>query len=1681
MISESKGPNKGRGNRKGREENHKDRARQDFVHGYRGEANNYQVCKVRLNGSGRFVMATVLSSNKILTVSHIWQQEDLVEGQAFDLIFDNETYKFVFDPKLFVSFKNTDLVEITLVRHESSQKKGPPPFRNLKETAFVTTAQMDHVKFATLSRIGQGTCIAKSQKVDGLSHKDGLNTYNVSEGFIFTKVGGQGMCGLPYIFVDGPFIGKIAGIHVAGNGKDSSMLSIITKDDLFEPKENEIQVSVDDYQSESVKLDKRLILSGLQTCIPGSYEMGVNNVEGMELEVVSRKSTSQITGRDVEQLCPWVENKEQINEVKKELKENFEEVSFIKQIITAPNIKSVKLADMGIRSARPTKTALKKSEISERLSQFWPPTKVTPLLTNEDTRYKGGLNPVLDRVIYTGSIQMPKLETRSLNFVEVEMLHSYKRNLTKIIEHRELTIDEAIGGIPGILSSLNASTSPGWPFVLDAHKRGKKEFFEFRDGKLWVSDHLREMVRIKIEAIQAGDFGKHYWLTFTKDELLKQSKIDEGKTRLIFCNNLVDMIVMRVFYGTLIANFNQGSKMTPCCISQNAASRDMNEIYLYLSKVGERFVAGDYKDFDQRNSKEIEGKCYDLINNLTPVPSENIKRWMKQHETESEFLIGPHLVKFYSYQSSGGMFTTIKNCLHNEFCMRYCFHREFPFRFFDDEVRLKVHGDDHILSVSPRVDFNPLVIERRMKEIGCIYTSDIKGKELTSEYRTFDDISFLGCLPTLYRGAWVGRMKKEILLENPHWTRNSNLTLDQEIKAMVEFMSFYPKAEFDYYKSSLEMVLDRKLVGEDYDQETLREVVSNRTANSGMDFYSGFCAESGIERRTKDVPISSRTTGLVKFEEPNPKEGGLVLSNAVAHESAQSEMLTFQYGLNSSIPRYNIDWTSTQTQGQVIFSSPVPYGLLEGDALNIQNIPFESSYLQKPTLQISLQSTGVQFMQGILVGLFMPMANYPPTFPNVLQTEYVLVQPNVNTTATLEIPYRYTAEYLSRSTTSASLDNFGTFYLMVFSPLVSASEISSTTIALYTAWKGTQVKITRPLVDPATRARREAIKYGFISESGRERKTGLHFDNLAKDTVTEYRSEFWQWLGLVANIAQPIFQVFTSLASGASALSKGVQNKRAAGYDNTPFVMSIPAVQAYTNASKTVGPEPIVSMALHPHEFARHGSQIMGPHETNLEYLMEKENILASFYWKTSDSIDKTLYRVPLASLFYYPENSASGVVPEQEIGVGIGLLNEFFFYSADFEFTLRTAKTRFQAGRLAATMVYNDTAFNLTPDLVKNYPSTVLDYSEDIYVRKWVVPFNAKTEYLRTQDSTSYGCDKLGDMFITVRNQLIAPDTMPQDVHCILSVSFKNVSLAVPRNISAINWPAIELGRMRNGATDTSIANNHYRSAWFIPPPPETEFTSESGQDDIMEERDQIDEEITSPVAVLTETKSLHPTPSPYRFFVGKKFEAPVADLIELFRRFYAVSSNNFKEVGDTFVLPMLPFSPYMCLYGGWVGGIKARIHSTTGDSVTFVPALTGRNKGIPTLGMSSYFQNSEVLHNGGALEQLYTVTSDHAFLELGTPFYTHRTAHNTVQSAGVQGYDETIFSGFLVSNKTFVGSNTVLVAGADDFRPGIYRPPPTLKSRAFTITGSGSLIIPNYGPFAISTNKTTGQIEEG
>lgn len=505
-----------------------------------------------------------------------------------------------------------------------------------------------------------------------------------------------------------------------------------------------------------------------------------------------------------------------------------------------PNLVAVDYVPFGERIHMSTKTKLEKNFIAPDLP--YRSVKAPAILSKDDVRAKG--DPVIMNMRDTLSTTHVEVEEGPVEDIYCTMYNRYNR-MDFPAGRRRLTFEEACAGIPGVLSSVRVATSPGWPLVLTKVKKGKTDWVWFDEkGELCYEPVFKEMVEAFCEKMRTGEEPTHIWLGYMKDELVSEEKIANGRTRTIYASSLIATVAFRMAFGSILAAFNNNWHCTPMSIGANQYSKDMQVFYDYLAEIkGENYIAGDYKSFDKRCHPTFRKFAYKLLTDLAKTYPENpatdaeIEFFIK-HETESPAQLGKFRFTTKSNHMSGCFYTTIVNCLVNEGYFRWCFRNLNPALIYDEHVRAKVLGDDHIAKASPTCNFNQVQIAEQMKKLGQEYTSDKKGEEIVP-FRKFNEITYLGAHPRLVDGHWSGALKKTTLEETVLWTRDQNVTLRDTLQQLCELASQWDKDYYEGYIGNINAALRKQLEPEIElpSWSELRKIVARRTASTGLNFY----------------------------------------------------------------------------------------------------------------------------------------------------------------------------------------------------------------------------------------------------------------------------------------------------------------------------------------------------------------------------------------------------------------------------------------------------------------------------------------------------------------------------------------------------------------------------------------------------------------------------------------------------------------------------------------------------------------------------------------------------------------------------------------------------------------------------------------------------------------------------
>jgi len=1034
----------------------------------------------------------------------------------------------------------------------------------------------------------------------------------------------------------------------------------------------------------------------------------------------------------------------------------------------------------------PKTTSLSKSTISSHLP--WGSEKSPAILSSDDPR-SGGKDPLNVMINDTLDRNQPEIDEEQLKMVCEDMFRYYEDNLTWPCGKRTLSLQEAINGIPGELCAVNVSTSPGYPLVKLRDKPGKQSFLEWNGEEFEATPCFEQRVFELNSRIERGSMDEGRYLAYLKDELVSQKKIESGRTRLIFCSDMTANCVFRMKYGSFLAAVTKSCRNIPSAMGMNPYSYDMNDIFLKLSEVGNNFVAGDYKNFDKSMVRQFQVAAYALIGRLCRdfVPGlvhENFVR----HQMKSPIQARESLLFLDASHLSGCFFTTIINNLVNEMYLRYIFGLSEPHLFFEDHVRLKVLGDDHIFCFSDRVKakFTPVQIERKLRPLNLIYTSDDKSRELDDSFRSFEDITFLGAHPRNVNGRYCGALRKTTLKEMLCWTKSKDSEILEKARMAMEMASIWGRQFYEEYCNVVNNALERG--GFDVIElpsfERVRDTVARRTTGTEENFMNAFGQSShSIVKLNEKVTTESMSL--------NNSQG----ESKLRHKGMNADDADLALSTDSTIFRGSFNWRTADPVGLSIASYAVPFGITKlGDQQNMQNMPINQyRYFYFDHMELKFQINGQPFYGGTLCAYFVPLANYSYGSSNILTGTHVLINADRNTTATLRIPFKYFRNYLN--TGAQDTESLGTIYVTPLLQFNSATT-NSVTVSIYSSFPGACFKIPRPIA--ATRGEERMMR---VSPDGEIR---------IMDLPTAYRGQGAGQSTHVTNNFSNVggtmpIQGLTNSVSPELAQTTEVEASIPLPLDNPPLSSGgLPVVQSFPGMSVSYGVRPTVDLQLYPSAMSRQQMSIFDPCETKISTILGKSTVLTTVRQTTAQVAGTSLYSVIL--------NSRYGLLEGANTPINVAVLNQFMFWRSDLEFTFIAGRSRYHTTRLQAVVVYGSATATAGSRNVSY--STLMDYTDDVSVQSVTIPYNAATEFLRTYEgdgqvdpNQNYS---VGVLNVFIANTLQCPSTVAQYVDFAVLLRFVNPKVSVPRAYSPFSWtglPRIDANNVQI-TTDTFIGN---------------------------------------------------------------------------------------------------------------------------------------------------------------------------------------------------------------------------------------------------------------------------------
>nr|ANA09089.1 polyprotein [Posavirus strain 9676] len=1237
-----------------------------------------------------------------------------------------------------------------------------------------------------------------------------------------------------------------------------------------------------------------------------------------------------------------------------------EDAGFVSQSV------EVETLDSGQEIYLPRQTKLEPSCIAPYLNY---PTKQPAILSPADKRNSAAKDPV-DVFLERLCPNLPEADPEVLEEVRDSMIHYYAR-IKGVLPWKILSIEEAIMGLPGWLPALNLDSSVGIPLCY-RYKHGKREIMDITAQELRMDPGFIDSVSSFVKSFIAGKEQAH-WLGYLKDELVSENKIDAVRTRVVYCGDVVAMVAFRMFIGSLVANFHSACKIVPHAIGLNPYSYDMHVIQQYLSEVGNQYVAGDYKDYDNRQHPQFRDVAFQVLKSLAlRIEGFSAKCWeMIARYHQSGFVqIGNKLVKQISGHFSGSFLTTIVNCLVNEAYIRYVFRVKCPGLNFDENIRMKCLGDDHIICVRSGVNFGFSVIQKGLADIGQIYTTDDK-KTTGSEFKRFDEVTFLGARPVVYKGRWVGSLKPDIIQRMCMWTRDKDKSTYLLATIAIEYATLVPGDFYEVFKDQVLEALQKAGLPtpELRPRKVVATEIANRTTQSGLCFFGHGAQDLCYALKSFEWPMSAV---LGEFKEclavdrlfPRVCRRCELCKLARGQGRFCRKRRSDTYGTSGAcfVP-CQIDHPGTCTCSSVdlvrfhgVYQSQGPVrGPGAGTTLTKLDPPSDvavarantdsaekagasdhlsleqcaSSYIQRASAEWTTgQAPGTVIYKcsvpfGLLAqGTQDSVQNMPfERFTYWKGEVEVMVQINGN-------PFQQGLLYvyfypLSMAGDSVPLVNWPSLLHATLQPGVMNSAVlrvpyrfPSPVMLIQRVSRETVQQYDLGMVCVGIMSQLRSVENENVNVTVYVRFPSSEFHNpRIRLPTSAFVAQGSSQSTVNNNYTYDIKDVAGTLGISSSNAETGQQITGSLGLemplDNPPLASgSVPTAPAFSGMARSMGLEPTVPLSLNPVEADRYHKGLFEPVEQTVSFLMSRPFLHSSCVWHMSNGAGDVMWKIDFDSCLSYPFDGNT------QIGVPLGVLNMFHYWRADLHLRLKVVKTPYHTGRLRITTAYDMSAPNLESST--SYFNKVFDFTE-LDEGEMIIPYMAATEFRRTLDSErerlpnyreTYGIASVSLMIVNPLRLLSTAVSNAVDV--LIYAWFENAVVSVPRSISSVKG-------MFHGTTIAAT---------------QRAFKAQGPFPQVKEDR-----------------------PVPDRLNLGQKFEYRVANILDIARRMSPIDlQNTIDGTAYTTVKSLVTgVPPNACsirvfpstiagiFYAGWCGTLRYRIFMPGATElfhqVTFIP----------------------------------------------------------------------------------------------------------------------------------------------
>lgn len=412
---------------------------------------------------------------------------------------------------------------------------------------------------------------------------------------------------------------------------------------------------------------------------------------------------------------------------------------------------------------------------------------------------------------------------------------------------RVLTDEEAINGY-GILNPIDLSTSPGFPYTLIKNGLGKRPWFDLVNDKYVMKNELLTFYTEREELAKHGLIKETMFIDTLKDEIRPLEKVVMCKTRVFQVGPMCLSILMRKYFGEFICHCQCTFIEGEMGIGINPNSYQWSLLLQRLITVGNKFINGDYSNYDASVVQAIMMDIVELINRFYNDGEVNatVRRVLF-----ATFLNNCHLVEDFVFcrqqgNMSGIALTTIINCLFNMFLLRYAYIAlvENDLAMYHKRVSATFFGDDNLAAIADEIidKLNMLSYARVMAKLGITYTTADKNVDMP-KYVELENISYLKRTFVLEPRYNIYRAPLEwkVIMEIPRWSESDPYNMNDQMNrfnaVLIESVHYGREVYDKLYKRFMEYMILLRRSGFQFEGNTL---LSYQYILHGMypDFYA---------------------------------------------------------------------------------------------------------------------------------------------------------------------------------------------------------------------------------------------------------------------------------------------------------------------------------------------------------------------------------------------------------------------------------------------------------------------------------------------------------------------------------------------------------------------------------------------------------------------------------------------------------------------------------------------------------------------------------------------------------------------------------------------------------------------------------------------------------------------------